>query len=423
MFDFQYPVKDFGEALAVVDPTSELDIYHHNLYVNLDEIRGTRFLTSILTQLGVKDGTYFGARRAYPKILLTGHRGSGKSIELERIRQKVEGVYLTIHLSIEKDFVKLSSVEPEHIYQLLLIKLLEALRAKDIGFDGQRFKQIADLWLTDEFRTKEYKTEAKFGLGIDELLGDLKGLLSFSLTASVEDARKVTLQIKRNISEIIQKLNTELDSLYYHQFTQNSLPGGVVFLLDGTEKLSYEVAQKIFIQDAPILSQIHGAMVIASPVFSLYDIEEGVPYFSNEMFPMVKLNSPEKVDKFKEIVSRRIAESTFFEPGMLDCAARKSGGSIRIFLEIVHRLLVTSHFEKIGRETMLEVLKELGLRYFRRLDGQHKAILKESKGDYDFGDIKVKEMLFSLALIVQNGKAIINPLLVPYIEGHEDYLC
>jgi len=72
---------------------------------------------------------------------------------------------------------------------------------------------------------------------------------------------------------------------------------------------------------------------------------------------------------------------------------------------------------------LMEALKELGLSHWRRLDGTHKKILKEYKGDLDFGDEKVKEMLFSLVLIVQNGKAIINPLLVPYIEGHENYLC
>jgi len=422
-FDFQYPVRDFGEALAVVDPTVEIDIYQHELYVNLDEIRGTRFLTGILTKLGVRDGNYIGAHRAFPKILLTGHRGSGKSVELERIRQKLENAYLTIHIDIEKDLVKLSTAEPEHIYQLLLIKLIEALKAKEIGFDGRKFKSIADLWLNEEERTKEYKSELKFGINLDEFLGDLKNVLSFSLLSSIEDSRKITQRIKRNIQDIIEKFNLELDYLYYHQFKENNLNGGVVFILDGTEKLNYEVAKNIFINDAPVVGQMHCAMVMASPVFSLYDIEGGVAYFSQEMFPMVKLDNPEKIARFKEIITRRIDEVTFFESGILECATRKSGGSIRILLEIVHRLLVTSEYKIIGEAILMEALKELGLSYWRRLDGTHKKILKEYKGDLDFGDEKVKEMLFSLVLIVQNGKAIINPLLVPYIEGHENYLC
>ncbi len=85
--------------------------------------------------------------------------------------------------------------------------------------------------------------------------------------------------------------------------------------------------------------------------------------------------------------------------------------------------MLNSGGNKVDKDALKATLYDMGLYYYRRLDKEHKEILKSKGEDFDFGNEKVKEMLFSLILLVQNGKAIINPLVKPFIEGSENYLC
>lgn len=423
---FTYPVTDFGEALHVLNPNSDLDIFKDGLYVNLDEVRGTRFIKHICTQLGVKDGKMFSKSAGFVKILLTGHRGSGKSVELRRMMHDLQNVYLPVFINIEEQLIKLSAVEPEDIYQLIIIELMETLQEKGIEFNVKDFTRITDLWF--EEKTLDVKNSINYTtsvgaegeVGINAYLFKLRAFLKSLITSQSEQSDLVRRKIKANISDIIANVNVELLKLQPGLSSRGY--SGVLFILDGTEKLNYELARNIFIHDAPIFNQINACFIFASPVFGLYDIHAGQAFFNQQILPMVKV-TPQNLSVYKTIVTKRVDENTFFDPGILDCIARKSGGSIRLFLEICYNALLNSNFSRVDKSALKDALYDMGLFLFRRLDNEHKEILRSGTNDFDFGNERVKEMLFSLVLLVQNGTAEINPLMVPFITGSQNYLC
>ncbi len=423
---FKYPVTDFGEALHVLNPNTEPEIFDSNLYVNLDNVRGKKYLNHIYTQLGVKNGQLFNKNNAFAKILLTGHRGSGKSVELQRMIHNLKSIYLPVYINIEVQLVKLSAVEPEDIYQLLVIELMQTLADNNIPFSEKNFRRITNLWMDEQSKeTKNltsYNTSigSEAGAGINAYIFKLRTFLKSVITAQSEDTDIIGRKIKANISDIIQNLNVELASLQFELKEKGY--NGFLFVVDGTEKLDYELAKKVFIKDAPIFNQINSCFIFASPVLGLYDIHAGQAYFNHQILPMVKLNDG-NIAAFKSIVTKRIDENTFFEPGMLDCIAKKSGGSIRLLLELSYNALLNSSFNLVNRNTLKDTLYDMGLFLYQRLDKEHKEILRSSQADFDFGNEKVKEMLFSLVLLVQNGSAVINPLVQPFIEGTQNYLC
>ena len=423
----QYPVKDLGAALNLLNPNAEPEIFESNLYVNLDKARGDDFLNMIFFQLGVDEQRkIFNPKTSYVKILLTGHRGSGKSIELQRILYNLKHLYLPVYINIEKQLLKLSAVEPEEIYQLLVIELMQSLSDYGISFSEKNFRKITDYWFTETSVNDKQSTSAKIEIGAEAEVGvnvfilKLRTFLKTLNTAQSEQTNEVRRKIKLNIGSIIQNLNSEL-SILEPQLKEKGY-NGFLFVLDGTEKLDYQLAVRILIQDAHIFNEINGNFILASPVLGLYDIHAGQAFFNQQILPMVKLNDG-NIDNFKSIVTKRVDEATFFPSGTLNCIAKKSGGSIRILLELAYNYLLYSAYKKDSNDALKSTLYEMGLSYYRKLDTSHKEILKSENKEYNFGDEKVKEMLFGLVLLAQNGKAIINPLVQPFLDNSENYLC
>jgi hypothetical protein len=424
-FNYKYPVTDFGEALNVLNPNVEPDIFKSQLYVNLDRARGADFLNRIFFQLGVdQDRKIFNPKTAFVKILLTGHRGSGKSVELKRMIHSLQNIYLPVYIDIEKQLIKLSAVEPEDIYQLLIIELMQSLAENRISFSEKNFRRITDLWFNERTVSEKNSTSYQIAAGSEAEAGinlyifKLRTFLKSLITSQSEETNEVRRKIKANISDIINNLNAELSILEPELKSKGF--NGFLFVLDGTEKLDYQLATRILIKDAPIFNQISASFIMASPVLGLYDIHGGQKYFNQQILPMVKLNQ-QNISEFKCIVTKRVDEATFFEPGILDCIAKKSGGSIRLLLELSYNYLLNKGFKKNSKEALEVTLYEMGLSYYRYLDKEHKEILES--GEFNFGNEKVKEMLFGLILLAQNGDAIINPLVKPFLEGSKNYLC
>ncbi len=86
-------------------------------------------------------------------------------------------------------------------------------------------------------------------------------------------------------------------------------------------------------------------------------------------------------------------------------------------LEISYNALLNSNYERVNKEALKDTLYDMGLFLHRRLDKEHKELLTPDREDFDFGNEKVKEMLFSLILLAQNGNAVINPSIEPLIAG------
>lgn len=424
---FNFPVTSLSEALHVLNPNTELDVLETGLYVNLDSIRSPAFARKILMQLDIVEGQYNGNGSSDAKILLTGHRGSGKSVELARIAEELNPFYLPITINIETELVRLSSITPEDLYGLLIIKFYECLAAHNIRFNLDASEELTNIWFQEHAKTitsanqMSLKASVEAGVGIQAWFIKLKSSLSASVTADTADTDTVRQLVKAKIQDILRRWNAELAEATL-SLEQRGLHG-VVFIVDGTEKIPYDVAKKLFVLDAPVLQQIGAPLILASPVLSIHDIDTGAKFFNQQLFPMAKLDTDEKVAKFSEIITKRVDEATFFEPGILDCITRKSGGSIRQLLELSREALLNRMGPLVDKAALEETLRDKGLALWRMLRTSHVERLRSFTGDVRGGDEEVQQLLFGLVLLAQNGSAIVNPLIQPYLEGSQNYLC
>lgn len=424
MARYQYPVTNKYEARIVTEPDREEDLFEENLYVNLDEVRGEEFRESIFYSLAVEDDRLAYLTDDYVKIICSGHRGCGKSTELQRLHQYLNAPprYFSILLSIEQE-MDYGSLQPEDIFVWIILKLVEAIKEHDIAtgradFDDLARQLLADKTveqeLTQTFAT-EISTEA--GGGFDFLVR-LKTIAKGVFSGKNTTSTKIREEVRKNTLAIIQKINAALVSLR-SSVQKANLGQDLLFIIDGSEKLDFKVYENLFIQNPNLLRALSLNMIVAIPINAFYKIEAapGLNFPKQFIVPMIKLGEPgtEPNECFKEVITRRLDEATFFAPGVLDECVRRSGGCMRQLLIIVNTVINKA----LGKQASLELAKatiyRLGSEMYQVLSTEHVEVLKRGLAALKLGDAEVRDMLFRLVLLKYNGHVKLNPLLEDFI--------
>ncbi|MBC8156223.1 MAG: hypothetical protein H7Z72_25330, partial [Bacteroidetes bacterium] len=427
MTQYAYPVVNPFQARTVTEPDFEPDLFRENLYVNLDEVRGEEFIRDIRFTLNI-DATndcLDDVTDDYVKIVFSGHRGCGKTTELKRLHDKFNhpNRYFSIFLSIEEE-MEYGSFQPEDFFVWIILKLVEAIDLHNLTVDTKELalNELARQFFSDTVIEKELKQSFQVESGVDASGGvDFFGWLKFKAVAKAvfagtnQTSTKIREEVRRNTLDVIRKINAAL--VVIRQAIQADNKGrDILFIIDGSEKLKFEVYEYLFIQNPNLLKDLAVNLIIAVPINSFYQIEKAPGYFPNQFIvPMVKLGTPDgrADDCFKEVIRRRIDETTFFERGVLDECVRYSGGCMRQLLIIVNSVIRKARGSRASMETAEAAIAELGRRMYELLDSEHMEALRQN--DRQLGDLKVREMLFQLVLLKYNGKTEINPLLKPFM--------
>ncbi len=118
--------------------------------------------------------------------------------------------------------------------------------------------------------------------------------------------------------------------------------------------------------------------------------------------------------KPEQVITKRIDADTFLEQDALRFCVEKSGGCIRQLLRIVNKSLIISRGMKITKEIAERSVNDLGRAMIEQFDSEHLSILKQKQ--YHTADLKVLDLLFSLAVLKYNGDREINPLIKNYLD-------
>ncbi len=80
---YNFPVTNKFEARAVTELNFEID---HRVYIDLDAVRGKDYLDQIKFNLNIDENRLREPTDTFTKIIFSGHRGTGKSLELKRFK-------------------------------------------------------------------------------------------------------------------------------------------------------------------------------------------------------------------------------------------------------------------------------------------------------------------------------------------------
>ena len=417
-----FPVSDKFAARKVTELDFEIDPQDPRVYVNFDAVRQSDYLGEIKYLLEISDDMLAEPTESFVKVLFSGHRGCGKTTELHRLQSYINDPsrYASIFIDMEKE-TDIPTFAAEDLFVTLILKLVERLQRKQIDLRSSQLNEILRDWLSEAEVLKELKevynldisAEVEAGAGF---LGFLKFKSAFKalFSSSSSTAKKIREKIKKNPHQLVERLNVSISDAR-EQLKAAGDGKDVLFIIDGFEKMPFEIFQKLFVRDSALIRNLECNIIFTIPINSTLDITNNpsAEFFQSYILPMMHV-TPETSPLLEQIITRRIDRATFFSRDALNRCVMKSGGCPRQLLRIVNKALVMGRGSVITPDSVEKACHQLGQEMFDRLDSDHIKILNERT--YMNADKKSLDLLFSLAVLKYNGVREINPLLLEFIS-------
>ncbi len=371
--------------------------------------------------------------RGYFKACFMGHRGVGKSTELSRLIEKVQGQFRTIRFSAS------STLDPGNFRPLDVVLMMMAdvaertAQPKDKGGAGKRppdarLREIWD-WFATEKDTLEQATtfagtlEAGAGLKEDSLwekilglFATLKGEMKF---ASTRKGEVVEHRVNRltSLIEVANRLLDDCNDLLRKATGQEWLFVGEDFDRAGITSTRIE---DLFITYANIFRELRTHLIFNLPISLYYSSKAPQLPFANDC-SFVLPDTPvfrqdhtpnEKGRAALQTVLEARMEATLFEPNQMMRLIVASGGNLRDLFTLVNYAADSATLrdaQRINADDVVEAIVNLRSDYERRL----------GQSPYDPETVSFSDKAKRLLQIYANDKAaqITDPVLYSLLNA------
>lgn len=360
--------KNLREIRKVIDPKRPLETKDDfkKYYVDTHEARSTD-VTARLKEL-LED-----ERDSPQKILLTGHKGCGKSTELNYLADQLKDIYFVVSFKAwdELDIYNFSYLD---LILVMINKVYEKVSGTEFSKNLSIIKPIHN-WFYQEI-TKEKviikELEAEIGGG-----GEVGIPPTFfgKLLAKIAANMKYSTTTKDNIRTIFEKrfssLLTHVNNLITQVNTNLTKDGKrLLVIVEDLDKIEdRSVSEEFFCNRCLQLTNLEIHVIYTFPIHLLNrKIHLNECYDDVYTLPMVKINGIDGKsfklgrDCLREIVKRRVDVDACFEKGILDDLLEHSGGVIRhLFLMIItsSSIAKTKGKSKVDKESAKEAILSL----------------------------------------------------------------
>lgn len=366
--------------------------------------------------------------------LLLGHRGCGKSTELNRMTERLEqgGYHVrTIKCSTDLD---LFNIVHSDLFILMGEALLEIAEESDCEIEPKLLENIEKFWLegTETLLIQEVQDDI-LGTGTAvETKGIFAGILNIfaqikpELRFNEETRKEYRRRISVRSSEWIRILGQVSDAI-----TGKSGGKRPIIIFEDLDRLNPEDAWKVFYNYAAILSGMKFPVIYTFPIALSYDVRFSAmeSYFITKTLPMIKIETIEGqpfgdgIDIIRQIVEKR-ASLALFEEDVLTKMIHYTGGSLRDLFRVINAAAKRAerrNSECIALEDADYALEEEKTSLTRRIEHKDYQFLSNIyRGNKE--RIEDKEMLLRMlqasVVLEYNGKRWhnVHPLVVKFLE-------
>jgi hypothetical protein len=429
-YQYTFPEKDVFRAMETTEP--EFDIFEsgrENLYVHLQELRSPKQFTRIKKDLGITGDELTHLPNDYIKILFSGHRGCGKTVELLRFHESINTPrqYFSVFVSLQEE-IEILKMQPEDLFIILINKLLRTLREHNVPYNKKEFEDIAHAWLQDKEVEKELNynygaeagVEAKAGWNFWDIFS-AEGFIKSKYGYQNSTTTKIREAIRRDTPGLVGQLRTALvgvrDAIERHGKGRD-----LIFIVDDFEKARPEIYNAIFLTDPQFTQNLNAHLICCVPIQTYYNVQEqaaAAELFKFSYLPMIHIDEDEDCEAFCNIVTRRV-DKRLFDNNVLKMITKMSGGSPRQLLRLVNQCLLDTD-ETVTTEIAKSTFKRLAVERLRPLTDSHRKLL-ESR-NFEGISPELLDLLFALNVFEYNGDDIvrrINPLLEDFFPKSDE---
>ena len=390
--------------------------FHHPLEHHRGEYSRQRMLTAF--HLDPAGQVRPGAKpKLMEAVLFGGHVGCGKSTELRDYAVLFKNTYSVRHLELTKA-LDINNLR----FSDLLIALAQALVAtfsqggaalQPLPVFVDPVLQWFDTRIVKQERFKDIEGEIKTEVKAQGGIPFLASLLA-TMTAKVRGGASYREELRREIRDGFLQLLGHFNALIAHanDLLRSQGCGPLLFIIDGTDKLSKDDADTFFNADVNQLGQIQTNLVVCAPISVLLETSGVAQRFTRVQLPMVKIfeadESPRAAeeDALISLVLKRMPLRCFDHVDTVRALVRLSGGHVRDLLRLVRAAFARISGEQITREVALAAARDVATDYqrlVRQSDWADLVRIDRSLGDErDRTDDRLR-LLYDLVLLEYNS--------------------
>lgn len=280
--------------------------------------------------------------------LFSGHRGSGKTTELQKVRAELERQDFHVSFCGVSDLLDLSDVALPDLMLAIGKQLVDDMQVAGIKADLKKLDDIGG-WFSQIEITQERATSIESAFSLEFLqskLGNFTSTLK-SFGQSKQTLRKV---LNESPSILIEKMNALLACFTQDLHKQGKR--GLVIIVDQLDRMHRkELASgtnahsHLFIDCGPFLSGLKAHMIYTMPISLTLESESRRLQSEFKagplILPMVRVRTREgKRDEqgfraFHELLQRRFDVAKAFDDQAIDLLIQMSGGHPRYLMQLI----------------------------------------------------------------------------------------
>lgn len=370
---------------------------------------------------------------AHNAFLLLGHKGCGKSTELNRMSEKFKRAGYQVKTIVCSTDLDLVNIVYSDLFILMGEALLKMADESGCAIDEKVLNRIKEFWSECEQTTVLQRQgncsmESEIGVETPALItvilkafAKIKADLKLSEETRVEYRKKISV----HLSEWIMLLKYVADEIA--KKTGEKQP---IIIFEDLDKLNPEDAWNVFYNYAAILSGMSFPVIYTFPIGLSYDTRfaavEG--YFTAKTLPMIKIETmdgvpfDEGIDVIRKIVEKR-ADLNLFEENVLEKLIKSTGGSLRDLFHTINASAKRAERRRsisISDEDAERALEELKTSLTRRIEQKdYEFLVKIYRGNKELIEDKeiLLKMLQASVVLEYNGKRWhnVHPLVARFL--------
>jgi energy-coupling factor transporter ATP-binding protein EcfA2 len=368
--------------------------------------------------------TYLRGIEEEVKILFTGHRGSGKSTELNKLTSLLSDKFFIVRFSIAQS-LNLYDINYVDVILAMALKLFQKAHEHKVKINKSLLQDVFD-WLTKEIAKEviiEIPKEASLSANINLLAVKIEGKFGGETLSRTIMREK----IEPRLSELMERINLTIDEI------KRKTNKYVLIIVEDIDKADLDKSRHLFFEHGISLSKINARVIYTFPIALRYsnDFPQIAHNFNMHfVLPNVKIfNKQGKIDDvgyqtLKSVILKRLRDE-LIEKEALDEIIQLSGGLMVELIRLVHGAANYALSEKkiiIDIESVNRMANEIRNDYRALLRPKHYEILNRTKKDKEKRIVNeeiVQELLHNLSLLEYRNDETwgdVHPIVKPLLK-------
>jgi hypothetical protein len=280
------------------------------------------------------------------RVLVYGHRGCGKSTELNRLKDQLGPNWFIVGFSIQ-DYLPPVGLKAEDILLAIAAAIFDQAQKEEPALQVEdKFLKNVHEFFTDVTVTDKTDREAKLNVaaGVGAKAGSFwSALLGFhaslksELNVGSRSDKSLVTKVRHRPSELLVALDSLVEAV---RGALEKVGRKLLIIVEDLDKIGLTEAHDIFVRNGLLLARPAVNLIYTIPLFTLYSSEADAirAQFDNMLpFPMLKVVDLQGAkapgyDIVSRIVRKRI-DSSVLDDRALDLLIRGTGGVLRDVFE------------------------------------------------------------------------------------------